>query len=520
MFCRDARWTTPRYAHRLPKAITTVAVLMGLLGTMAFAAESAITDDRAAIEALNARYLVALDDGDAAALRNTFARDGVLLSEAGTERGNSIGQFLRAAGASPRRRAVGPEARIGHHNAANIVLEVNGDAARGRVSWYEVVQDASTAEVGGAGAVRLAAYGYFEDDYVKQDGHWLFARRRVYDEMRADLAASTERPTKSFGPPPPVGDSYADNRAAIEDLQARYLYAMNWFDKEAYADVFTANGSVYMGTRVETGRDAIYTVITDYREIIWGHPTGREQGLRLPATRHAISNVVIDIRGDTARAWGYWNTLQNDNPQRSAELGNFGSYEDELVKNGGRWYFTSRKVFNQMKPDRVAPDVLPFPATLRTVLPESATNTDDLAAIKNLQARYAFALDWQDPAGLAATFTEDGVLALPTGDVRGRDALRQYVVETRVAQRSKAAREALWDFTTRHVFSNPLVTIAGDHAVARTYWTRYSNDGPRRKPYVDGFGVCEDQLVKRNGEWLFARREIRPASAAGDRSPR
>jgi ketosteroid isomerase-like protein len=518
MRCSKSRLTTPRCAHKVLKAITIVATLAGFLSATAPAAESALTDDRAAIEALNARYLAALDEHDTAALRDTFARDGVLLSEAGTERGNEIGRFLHAAAVHDSQRSSGPESRISHRNAANIVLEVNGAAARGRVTWYEVVRESSPGESSGARPTRLGAYGYFEDDYVKTGGQWRFARRRVFDEMRADLAASTERPTKSFGPPAAVGDSYADNRAAIEDLQARYLYAMNWFDKEAYADVFTANGSVYMGTRVESGRDAIYTVITDFREIIWGHATGRDQGLRLPATRHAISNVVIDIHGSTARAWGYWNTLQNDNLQRSAEVGNFGSYEDELLKTGGRWFFTSRKVFNQMKPDRVAPDVLPFSATLRTLLPESASETDDLAVIKNLQARYAFALDWQNPAALAATFTEDGVLVLPTGDVRGRDALRRYVVDTRVAQRSKAAREALWDFTTRHVFSNPLVTIDGDHAVARAYWTRYSNDGPLRKPYVDGFGICEDRLIKVDGEWLFASRKFMPPSAAIGRS--
>ena len=35
--------------------------------------------------------------------------------------------------------------------------------------------------------------------------------------------------------------SYAQDRAEIEDLMARYLFAMDWADYEAYAEMFTAD---------------------------------------------------------------------------------------------------------------------------------------------------------------------------------------------------------------------------------------------------------------------------------------
>ncbi|MEO5597256.1 MAG: nuclear transport factor 2 family protein [Novosphingobium sp.] len=36
--------------------------------------------------------------------------------------------------------------------------------------------------------------------------------------------------------------SYADDRAEIEDLMARYLFALDFFDADTYADTFTQDG--------------------------------------------------------------------------------------------------------------------------------------------------------------------------------------------------------------------------------------------------------------------------------------
>jgi hypothetical protein len=262
-----------------------------------------------------------------------------------------------------------------------------------------------------------------------------------------------------------------------------------------------------MGERVERGHDEIRTVITDFREIILGNPVGAAQGLRPPATRHAITNVVVAIDGATARSWAYWNTFQNDNLKRAPKLGNYGSYEDELVKVDGRWLFKSRKVFNQMKADRVAPSTLPMPAHIGAGLPAGGTIADDRAAIKNLQARYMFALDWQDPEAYAATFTANGALVSAIAEVKGREALRAEVVKMRENDRA-AATPGLFPFSRRHVITNLVLDIDGDHATGRAYWTGYINDNPERAPTLESYGHYEDELVKVNGEWLFARRQI------------
>ena len=48
----------------------------------------------------------------------------------------------------------------------------------------------------------------------------------------------------------------------------------------------------------------------------------------------------------------------------------------------------------------------------------------DRAEIEDLQARYMFALDWQDADAYAAAFTEDGVLDWAYSMVRGRETIR------------------------------------------------------------------------------------------------
>jgi hypothetical protein len=498
----------------VPLCVTAIASLLSAPAVLA--ANPQVTQDRAAIDALEARAMFALDWCNANAYRATFTKEGVLVLAAGNTRGEAIGAFVRKSCQQPEAGAPQGAGRV-RHFMTNTVLDIEGDTARGRVYWFALGEDPDQH------TAQLRAYGHCEDELVRDNGTWKFSRRRIYEETANEAAAGPVRPTQSFSPPPAVGEGYAANRAAIEDLQARYLYAMNWFDPSAYAGTFTQDGAVHMGSRVETGRKGIETVITDYKVIIMGHPTGAERGLRPPAVRHAISNVVVEIRGDTARSWAYWNTFQNDNPARSAQVGNYGSYEDELVKIDGRWYFKSRKVFNQMKADRVVGNALPMPTSIEAGPPAAATAADDRAAIKNLQARYMFALDWQDPAAYAATFAEDGVLVSAVAEARGRTAIRAEVVKMRDNDRAATAKEGLRPFSRRHVITNLVLQISPDHATGRAYWAGYNNDDPQRSPYVESYGHYEDELVKVDGQWLFKKRtifnELRADRAASGKWP-
>ena len=52
-------------------------------------------------------------------------------------------------------------------------------------------------------------------------------------------------------------DGYADDRAAIVDLQSRYVMAIDFFDADGYAAVFAEDGVLDWARGEVVGRDAI-----------------------------------------------------------------------------------------------------------------------------------------------------------------------------------------------------------------------------------------------------------------------
>jgi hypothetical protein len=135
--------------------------------------------------------------------------------------------------------------------------------------------------------------------------------------------------------------SYAEDRAAIEDLQARYLFALDFHDPDLYVSTFTEDGVLDYGSGEVKGRQAI-------KEVIARMPNPKQvAGKRAGAARHNISNDVIRVDGNTAANRSYWFHYSNDNPERRGVFDGFGHYEDQLVKVDGKWLFTKRKIYNE-----------------------------------------------------------------------------------------------------------------------------------------------------------------------------
>jgi len=139
--------------------------------------------------------------------------------------------------------------------------------------------------------------------------------------------------------------NYAADRAEIEDLQARYMLALDSGDVDTYVSTFTEDGVLDIGDGPIKGRDAI-------RKIIGGMPgrkaeSGDAAKLRPATGRHNITNIVIKIEGNKAYGRAYWFHYGNNNPQRTATLDSYGHYVDELMKVNGRWLFTLRRIYNE-----------------------------------------------------------------------------------------------------------------------------------------------------------------------------
>jgi hypothetical protein len=147
--------------------------------------------------------------------------------------------------------------------------------------------------------------------------------------------------------------SYAEDRAMIEDLQARYVFALDFRDADVYASTFAEDGVLISGAGELRGREAIRDYMTKGRER--AEAAAKDSSGQRPATgRHNITNIVIKIDGNKAIGRAYWFQMGNNNPKRSANLNAFGHYEDEMVKVDGKWFFSKRKIYNEQSEKRTA----------------------------------------------------------------------------------------------------------------------------------------------------------------------
>ena len=159
----------------------------------------------------------------------------------------------------------------------------------------------------------------------------------------------------SCAPEEPIVSSYADDRASIEDLQARYMFALDFGDADAYVATFTEDGVLdIIGMKWE-GRENIREIFDSMSseppeegEESATEEVAEEAEGPYPATgRHNITNIVLKIDGDKAVGRAYWFNYGNSNPERKAVLNSYGHYEDEMLKVDGQWLFTKRVIYNE-----------------------------------------------------------------------------------------------------------------------------------------------------------------------------
>lgn len=138
---------------------------------------------------------------------------------------------------------------------------------------------------------------------------------------------------------------YAEDRAAIMDLQGRYLFALDFGDADTYASTFTEDGVIDWARGEVKGRKAIREFVASGTY----NPTqDAEKGKWPAASRHFVTNQVIKVDGNTAKAMTYWFEATNKTAdRRTMVMGLFGHYEDDLIKIDGKWYFKKRVIFNE-----------------------------------------------------------------------------------------------------------------------------------------------------------------------------
>lgn len=118
---------------------------------------------------------------------------------------------------------------------------------------------------------------------------------------------------------------------------------------------------------------------------------------------------------------------------------------------------------------------------------------DDIEAIKQLTARYNLAFDDIDVERYLDTWTPDGFF-------ERSNAGRSYQGHAELTELISG-----FPIKGRHVTSNFIIAVDGDHATQSCYLTYLD---PSRNFAVVMFGVYADELVRTESGWKFSSRRL------------
>jgi 3-phenylpropionate/cinnamic acid dioxygenase small subunit len=131
---------------------------------------------------------------------------------------------------------------------------------------------------------------------------------------------------------------------------------------------------------------------------------------------------------------------------------------------------------------------------MRQIDKEAAMSDKD--EIRELLARYCFALDADRFEDMAALFTADGVWETAFGTGTGRAGI---VAQARGLATGTRPRRI-------HLTTNIVIDLDGDSATARSNWVVIQNSPSG--PSIGSGGGYVDRLLKVDGRWFFKHRTI------------
>lgn len=120
---------------------------------------------------------------------------------------------------------------------------------------------------------------------------------------------------------------------AINDLFVRYATALDNGDVDTIVGCFTEDGSL------ESPAVGVYSGRAGIREFSNRFAAFRARGSQL---RHVLSNLAVDVQGDTAHATAYLVNIITRNGK--SEMMPPGRYDCRLERVNGEWLFKHRLV--------------------------------------------------------------------------------------------------------------------------------------------------------------------------------
>jgi ketosteroid isomerase-like protein len=296
-------------------------------------------EDAAQIRTLTQEYRRLLDARDLDGYGRLFADDGEWLG------GTGYGQTPAGITAMlnerlPARSSDGPTA---WHLVTEPEVSLDGDRATGTVTWTWVGR-------GDAGTPVMRLLGHYQDSYVREHGRWRYQRRIAHTDIphreltlpKSSAAASPPTDGKT------VPQGTAEERLRrLEDLEqirqlfVEYKMVLDRQDFAAYGALFAADGEFIatpdQGLQQAKGPAAIQALV----EAMPGSLLGSEPG----ADFHVVVNPLIELDAadpDRAQAQVTWLYVVRGSDGLPA-LCKLGHYDDQLIREAGRWRFLRRE---------------------------------------------------------------------------------------------------------------------------------------------------------------------------------
>jgi hypothetical protein len=199
--------------------------------------------------------------------------------------------------------------------------------------------------------------GHYDDVYVRERGRWRYQRRIAHTDIPHRDLARGARGVRGDGIPPgrgvtggssPGGKQSTEARLRrLEDLEqirqlfVEYKMVLDQQDFASYGALFAADGEFIatpdQGLQQAKGPAAIQALV----EAMPGSLLGSEPG----ADFHVVVNPLIELDAadpDRAQAQVTWLYVVKGEDGAPA-LCKLGHYDDQLIREAGRWRFLRRE---------------------------------------------------------------------------------------------------------------------------------------------------------------------------------
>jgi hypothetical protein len=148
---------------------------------------------------------------------------------------------------------------------------------------------------------------------------------------------------------PPLHAADADvmhesaDRAAIDALMWKYVRALDGYDPEGYASLYTSDGQFGSGTQAAKGHEALQKMIAGFKE---RHEAQKAKGEPTPVMHPIITNPYVEfVDADHVHFHAYWLTVFGSGLKvDKVNIAAAGMEYDELVRVGGHWLIKLRDV--------------------------------------------------------------------------------------------------------------------------------------------------------------------------------